>query len=438
MLRKIFICFVAALLSISSNVFAAETDQIQPTVLTLERCLEIAYSNSQQLNLANKNIEIAQEEIKKAEAGFRPTFGYQLGYTRLEDEPFSGWTPGWEPLYGDKNNYSGKIFISQPLYTGGKLTLSLELAKRNLGKAMEEKRQAKQKLTYEVKDAYYQVWLAEALVRTAKASYDNLGQHVDQVNKLFNVGSVSKFELLRAQVQHEGLKPNVISAENLLVMAKLNLATLIGYDKDAQFTICFNPVTLDDTYAVPLTDLLNTAYQNRSELHQLNLLMEMSKLQTDLTVSETKPNASLNLNYEGTGTSLNPDSWGKSWNLVLGVQGNFFNPATKPNIESSKRQEELLLIKESSLRDQIRLEVQQTLQSINEAIQVIKAHQGNIELAKESLRMTQARFDAGMATTMDIMDAQLALDEAQNGYFKGINSYLTALAAMDLVTGKDF
>jgi outer membrane protein TolC len=303
---------------------------------------------------------------------------------------------------------------------------------------MEEKRKTKQKLTYQVKEAYYQVWLAEKLVLTAKASYENLGLHVTEVEKLFKVGTVSKFEVLRAQVQHEGLKPQIITTENLLAMAKLNLVTLIGYDKEAQFTVYYDPNALDEKYNIPLADLINSAYQKRSEIRQLKLGMEMSKIQTALNVSDKKPKASLNLNYEGAGTNLNPDDWGKSWNLVLGIQGDFFNAVTKPNIEAAKRQEELLQIQESGLKDQIHLEVQQVLQSIKEALQNIKAHQANIELSKESLRMTQARFDAGMATTMDIMDAQLALDEAQNGYYKGINSYLTALANMDFVTGKDF
>ena len=51
--------------------------------------------------------------------------------------------------------------------------------------------------------------------------------------------------------------------------------------------------------------------------------------------------------------------------------------------------------------------------------------------------MTGIRVDNGMATTMDIMDAQLALDQALIGYYQGIVSYLTAEAKLDLVMGKD-
>ena len=51
--------------------------------------------------------------------------------------------------------------------------------------------------------------------------------------------------------------------------------------------------------------------------------------------------------------------------------------------------------------------------------------------------MTQIRANNDMATTVDIMDAQLALDQSLTGYYQGIVSYLTAEAKLDLVMGRD-
>ena len=56
----------------------------------------------------------------------------------------------------------------------------------------------------------------------------------------------------------------------------------------------------------------------------------------------------------------------------------------------------------------------------------------------ESLELTQARFEENMATTMDIMDSQLVLDQALTGYYRGIALYLTAEAKLDLTAGKDW
>jgi outer membrane protein len=56
-------------------------------------------------------------------------------------------------------------------------------------------------------------------------------------------------------------------------------------------------------------------------------------------------------------------------------------------------------------------------------------------LAQETLKLTQVRFDAGMATTMDIMDSQLALDQATNGYYKGSAAYRIAQARLEWSPG---
>jgi outer membrane protein len=65
----------------------------------------------------------------------------------------------------------------------------------------------------------------------------------------------------------------------------------------------------------------------------------------------------------------------------------------------------------------INYDVEQSVQSIQESLEVIHANQSNINMAKESFELTQARFKEGMTTTMDIMDSQLALDQALNGYY---------------------
>ncbi|HBE78640.1 MAG TPA: hypothetical protein DDW65_12820, partial [Firmicutes bacterium] len=85
----------------------------------------------------------------------------------------------------------------------------------------------------------------------------------------------------------------------------------------------------------------------------------------------------------------------------------------------------------------IRLDVQQGIQDLSADLETIAASQASIDLSKENLRLTQSRFNAGMSTTMDIMDAELALDKASNTYYTNISAYLTSQAKLDLSVGKD-
>ncbi len=446
-MKKGFVLLFGALMMLTLAYTAyAETAPAVET-LSLEKCLELAAANSQSVKQAAKNVEIAQESVRQSQGGFGPSVNYEVGanyagdpdtvYAGIDTDS-TGLTTQFMAVEPPHDTYGGSVKFTQPLYTGGKLTYGLEMSKLQLKNAQESERKARQTLAYNVKDAFYKIWLSEQTLNVAKASYQNLGHHVEQVEHFYKVGTASKFDLLRAQVQHESLKPQVIKAENGLALSKLSLATLIGYPKDRQFEISYDPSQMKLPETMEFANkLLDDAYQNRPEMNQIRLAAQLGEYKEKMTKAGFKPNLALTGSYEGGGTDMNVFDWDKSWTVTLGVQGLIWDSGiTKSKIAAVKNEREVTALQESGLKDQIRLEMEQSQQGLIESLQTIRANQANTELAKESLRLTQARFDAGMATTMDIMDAQLALDQALNGYNQGITSYLTASAKMDLVSGK--
>jgi outer membrane protein len=424
------------------TVLAEETSPPQPQleVISLDKCLEMALNNSQQLKMVTKNVEIAEAGVREVNGGFLPSVNYMVNYSKLSEG-----TPYFDPSSKSvkvtpDTSFLGKISVTEPLYTGGRLTNSLRMAELKLKMVQEDQRKAKQQITYNVKEAYYHLWLAEQMFKVAKSSYDNLGHHVEQVKNFYKVGTSSKFDLLRAEVQWDGLKPQVIKAENGIALAKLGLATLVGMDKERPFTVSYDTtqLTLPESTSSSLKTVLEAAYQDRPEIHQVQQLAELKKYKTVLTRAAFKPILAASANFQELGSDLSPSTWDFSWNLSLNLSGLLFDGfATQSRITAAQKDEEVTAISEISLRDQIHFEVEQALQSLKESIETTHANQANIDLTKESLRLTQARFDAGMATTMDIMDSQLALDQSLSGYYQGISSYLIAVAKLDLVSGKN-
>jgi outer membrane protein len=437
MVRKTLFLLLVTTFMITSVCLAADNTASAPLALTLEKCLELAAANNQDLKATTQNLVIAKEKVKIAEGGLLPSADYQFGYTKLDDKPVVMREPVF--IKGDDQSFSGKLSATYPLYTGGKLQNAVKISLIELEMARADEAKARQKLTCDVKDAFYKIWLAEEQLKVAQSSYQNLNRHVDQVEKHYKAGATSKFELLRAEVQRDTLKPQVIKAENGVSLAKLALATLIGLKKEQPFAVDFDihKVALPDSPAVSFDDSLNRAYSNRPELKQVQFGAEAAKVQEDLAEAHNKPNVSLVGTYDGNGSELNPGSWDRKLSLSIAVQGNFYKGTNKPEINKAKAQTELYVIKEAGLKDAIRLEVDQVLQSLKESLETAKANQANIELAKESLRLTEVRFDAGMATTMDIMDSQLALDKALTGYYSNLADYLAAQAKLALVTGQE-
>ncbi len=436
MFRKITVGLVAMLTIVAPfSALAAESPKpAAPEVLTLDQCLDMAFKNNQQLKVAAKNVDITKEAVKEAEAAFWPAVNYKVDQSYSSTEQYK-----FDNKYRD-SQVTGGVSGTLPLYSGGSLEKKLKLAQINLESAKESERSAKQQLTFSVKQAYYNVWLTDQSLKVAQSSYDNMDKHFQRIETLYKVGTASKFDLLRAEVQRDKIKPDVISAQNKVVLAKLQLATAIGFPKEKQFAIDFDATKMEmpESVKYSLQVLLETAYRDRVDFHQIHQLAESKKLQTELTqIGVNRPSVDLTAAYGATAKDISLGSYSGAYTLTLEVKGNIFNKANKSKVEQAKGNEELVAIQEADLKDKVRLEVEQSIQSLSESIEITRANQASIDLGKESLRLTQARFEAGMATTMDIMDAQLALDQALNGYYQGIVGYLTAEAKIDLVTGKN-
>jgi outer membrane protein len=400
----------------------------------------LASQNSQTVKAAQKKVEIAAAAVTEARGAYWPKLDYSLFAEKAQDPIYpydAAIFPG-----ASKNESGAALSLTQELYSGGKSAGELRLAGIQLDMARENERQAKQQLTFQVKQTFYQVWLAKMVLKVAETSLDNLEHHVARTASLYQLGTVSKFELLRAKVQRDSLKPQVISAQNGLQLAKLNLAILIGFAKERQYSVDFHSEQLGFPAQSQLVmeKLLESAYQNRPEMHQIKQTETLSRYQKDLVEAGFKPKIFLTGQYEAGSLDDDPSHWSdnKLWTLSLSITGNIFDGfATPTKVKGAQKKVELTAIQKSELRDQIRLDVEKAAQNIEESLEVIHSNQSNIELAKESLEQTQSRFDEGLATTMDIMDSELVLDQALNGYYRGIALFLTAQARLDLVAGKD-
>jgi outer membrane protein TolC len=450
MLRKLILpLFIFTLLSFPWMVSAAENPQPQDKPLSLDDCLGIGYSNSQDLKLAVKNLNIAEEGVKQAAGSFWPTLQYALNYKKTSSGsvayiPTGTTTDGawkWQAVDTPDHSYSGTISLNLTLYSGGKLTKNLKVALLKLASAKEDQRAAKQKLTYNIKADFYSLWLAEQELKVAKNSYDNLKQHFEQVEKFYKVGSKSKYELLQAEVAWKKQQPMVIAAENSVEIAKLNLATLIGTSKNQDLKIGYDDSLLQvpDQITLSLQSLLEEAYQKRPETHQAIQNTQIAKLNSAIAKAAYKPTLSLSGTYGNDGDTSAVSDWNdETWTLSVGLSGLLFDGRTTlSKIKEAKINEQIAAIQDTKTRDSIRQDVQTALQGLKEDLSSINSNQANIDLAKESLRMTEVRFEAGMNTTLDVKDAQLSLDEAADGYYEGISAYLTALAKLDYVLGKD-
>lgn len=435
--KLIFLVSITLMLSgllIPFNADAAEKENAEEEleVLTLEKCIELALKNSKDLQLVSKQVTQKKEALNQARAGFLPTLKY--GYLASETDDDSS------TLERNEANLS----LEQPLYTGGMLTAGYKIAKLEYEKALEDERSAKQQVIFGVKQCYYIVWLAEQTLKVTQDSYNYMGRLYQQTKRLYDVGTKSKFDLLMAQTEFEKRKPDLIEAQNGVIMAKLQLANLIGLPQNKSFNVKdeLSQVQLPESIVLSLESMLEEAYQTNPEAR--NALKDLAIAKNLIKVARAGYLPTVGVGGTKTKTTNDPASppilneEENTFTIAVNLSGVLFNGfKTQSEVAAAKEMEAAAKIKESKKRDDIRLNVQKAVLDLETSLEKARANKATSNLAKETLKMTQARYDAGMATTMDISEVQIKVDQALIGYYKGISDYIIALANLDKTLGRD-
>lgn len=412
MLRKSFFLFILSVLLIPMSFAAAETTPPPAQKLTLEDCLKMGYAYSKDLQTAAKNTQVAEESVKQAEAALGLTVGYSVSRTQA-----------------DSSYDSGSISLNFPVFNYNKLRNTLKAAQIQLESARENERQTKLQVTYDIKKAFYALWLQEQKLAVAKSSYDNLGEHYQIIKKYCDVGKKPEFELLEAEVNWKEQKAQVTSAQSNVALAKLDLAILIGVDPNQDFQIAYDSSLqqLPKQYQTALQSLLEKAKEERPDIRQAAQDIKVAELNVAIAKAGNNPTLSLS----GSQNDLDND-----FKVILGVSGTLYdNKLNASKVKAAEKKLEIAKVHEAKTLDSMRQSVQKVYQNIQVDLENAWAYQANIDLHKEDLRLTEIRYNAGMSTIMDVKDRQLELDEAWNNYYEEVASYLTDLARLDFEVG---
>jgi outer membrane protein len=393
------------------------------TGLSLNQCLKLAYQNSETLKTAVLKVTKARHSLKQAEAELTPSLKYNV-YGQKSDREFA-------------NDYYGGLTLSQTVYAGGKIKAGLEEARLELTNAMEGERQVKQELTYDVKAAFYQFWLAGQKLQVARASSDNMERHFHNYEKKYQEGTISHYDLLQAEVNWKKLLPEVIAAQNALNSARLDLGVLIGVKSDFNITAAALAATAPKKTTLTLEKGLATAYRDRPEMRQQQNNLEIAALDLKIAKGDYYPTLTASGSYESSSADSGTD-WDQVWALKLDLSGTLFNGnKTKAKVAAAAVDLKVAESSERQLRDTIRVALENGLQTLDESSATIAAHQANIVLMQNALKLTQAKLEEGLADSTDLMDAQVDLDETLDDYYSAITDYLTAAAKLDLFLGRD-
>lgn len=367
----------------------------------------------------------AQARWWQASLAMGPTGTLQFGYV-LDNKPmvttmeFMGRSQSFEM---STNYYSGQLALTQPIFAGFKLANNLRLANLQLDSARDSRKLAEDQLVLDVTAAYYGLVVAQEMLKVAEELLRQTQDHLAVVRARYKEGSASNYDLLRSEVQLANLKPQLLQARNGLVLARSRLAVTIGTPVDAQ-TVQAQAMPVAEDALAPQDELSAKALANRPELRNMERSRSMADIGYQMAMASNLPSLAVtgSWTYYDTADQTYPPQGQNllhSWQVMLGLTWNFWdNFASIPKASEAAAKVRQAEYGRKALEDGIRLEVEANYLNLIAAREMLAAQQKTVEQADLGYRIASQQYAHGMMTNMDVMDAQLALNQAKTNYLQ--------------------
>ncbi|MBD2312043.1 TolC family protein [Desertifilum sp. FACHB-1129] len=406
--------------------------------LTLEQALELARRNNQELQVARLEYERSRAVVRQALAAEYPTLSLQGDASRQQSPggqiAAAGSPPGGPNPDAPTNTLSGTLQLSYDLYTGGLRSANIRAAERQQRVTELEVERLGEQLRLDVTEDYYNLQEALEQIRIRQQSVNNALRSLQDAQALEQAGVGTRFAVLQAQVQFANEQQRLTEAIAQLRTARRQLARRLSIPQFVDLTAA-DPVQIAGRWELPLEDSIVLAFQNRAELEQQLVQRELNEAQRRAALSARNPRISLFANYNVLRTSsddpLGTTGTGDGYTLGARVNWNLFDGG---EARARVRQEEAdIAIAETNFannRNLVRLQVEQSYFELVSTFENIQTASIALEQAREALRLARLRFQAGVGTQTEVIDAETDLTLAEFNRIQAILGYNRSLARL--------
>lgn len=416
--------------------------------INLETALELALSQNKNIRIAQMEIDKSYSKLTESRSNLYPKINASGQYTNNIKKPVIFLPPGTpfsrpgEPgvlEIGSDHAYTGTISASLPIFSFP-IYVGLSLASTNVNFAEESYRGIKLKTISEVKKSFYTVLLAREVKNLMESSLKNAMDNFENVKRMNQQGLVSEYDMIRAEVQVENIKPVLLQAENNYELAKNSLKITLGLDADENIEI-EGELTYSEKTFPDITKTLEIMMQNNSDLKQLNLQVQIAKSMVNLEKSAHLPILAAFGNYQyqtqANDLKFKDYRWVNTQFIGLQLQIPIFNGfSTQAKVDQSEINYQQLLERQSLFTESMKIQAQNILYRIEQARKRITGQDKAVAQAEKGYEIAKSRYSNGLGTQLEVNDAELALTQSKVNYLQSVYDYNVAVAEFEQLIGK--
>ncbi|MBI4688011.1 MAG: TolC family protein [Nitrospirae bacterium] len=429
-LRLFFIAY-ALIFFIHDNTLAVQQ-------YSLAELYSLALERSETIQIAAEEIYISGQGKDKAMSKLLPTLSAFGTHTRYSDEKMSSFS-----VLQPDHSTSWGVRLDQSLSLGRREIISYNSSKDNILKSRHELERVKEDYLLSIAASYYDVLKSKEALGIAKANIERLIKHRDAAAIRLKVGEATKTVVLRAEAELSGAQSDMIKAENNLKIAKITLARLAGIDGEYELredlqpsAFSLQPLTVD--CQLPAIDCLKgKALSERVELKSIAIEKTIAESDINYAKGSYWPTVSVEGVYSRK--EDRPSSFfAVDETIYGGIKLNF--PFFEGGLRRAEVRETKSRLKQveyrlSDLKDSINVEVENAYLNMATESGVLSKLQAQVAYAKDNFNAVSKQFEHGLANTIDVIDANTLLVNAERELSNAKLSYELSVLQLYKATG---
>jgi len=403
-----------------------DPDFAVPTALDLPYALAFALDNNFAIRQAKERIRQQEGVVLEVRGPQIPNVTASAGYQRNDVAIGAN---------GDDRNWSFNVTARQTLFAGGGVRATVRGQQLTLDAAVLALRAVINDALLDVRTRFYDVLVSREKIKVQEQNIELLQRQLQDVKNRYEAGTVSNFEVLRAEVALANSQTPLITARNDYRIAIEELRRSLGFTTateanvtrvpDFLGTLEFKPASFD------LRSALASARENRPDLLRLTKLETAAEEGVLARRAGYYPSLSLYGAYDSRKTpGLNSFSDNRDgFTLGLSSTWNIFDGrATAGRVAQARSYLEQAKLAVAEAQLTVDVDVRRAISTFQQANELAEASKKVVEQAEEALRLANARYNAGTATQLDVLTSQVDLTTARLNQLQAYYTYNVAVA----------
>lgn len=429
-------------------IFLATTAVWAQAPLSLRDAVHLGLRENPSIAAAGAGVQAAQSRVAEAHSGMFPKLNYMESFTRSDNPVFvfsslltqhqftaQNFDIGLLNRPDSLNNFQSLLTVDQPVFDAGQTRRAVNSARLNRSLNQEEQRCTDMNVIAAVAHAYWQEVLAQENLKAARQALRSAEADLNRAGAVRAAGMSTDVDVLSIRVHLAAVDERRIKAAADLDVAQAALNDALGLPLDTPHTLNLE-LKRADLRDADYSEWERSAERSRPESRAARLATSLSENHASDARSALLPQVTLHAAFEADRQTF-ATRGGANWLAGISLRWNLFNGfSDRERIAEAGYLLERAHANERTAGSAVRLQVRRAYADLRAAEQRIESAKAAAAEAEESLRITQNRYEAGMATVTDLLRNETAALDSHTRYLAAVYDQRLAATALELAAGR--